>query len=112
MNEAAWDRLTDSIDVRFGIAKHGREERQLPDAPQLTAAVQFIEFERGGERYRLERVTSPAIIERKTMGAHRIGAELHYQNIYDPEELTSRVVFLRNESGEWTSIEPDSLGLS
>jgi len=112
MNEASWDRLTDAIDLKFGIARHGHEERPLEDVPDLKAQVQFVEFDRAGERYRLERITGPAIVDRRGMGSHRVGSVVQYQNVYDPTELTSRMVVLRQVGDNWDPVELADLDLS
>lgn len=111
MTEAAWDRLTDAIDVKFGLNRHGRLERPLEDAPHLREKVQFVEFERGGQSCRLERSVGPALVDRKAIGGHRIGAAVHYQNTYDPNEEQARVSLLRQQDGEWIPTELDQLGI-
>lgn len=112
MTEAAWDRLTDAIDIKFGLTRHGKLERPLADAPHLREAVQFVEFERGGQPYRLERSVGPALIDRRAMGGNRIGAAVHYQNTYDPNEEQARVSLLQQQAGEWVPAELDQLGLT
>jgi hypothetical protein len=111
MNEVSWDRLTDAIDLKFGLSRHGRLERPLEDAPHLREKVQFVEFERGGQSFRLERSTGPALVDRKAVGGHRVGANLVYQNTYNPDEEQSRVDLLVDESGEWVPAQLDQLGL-
>jgi len=109
--DKAWDRITDAIETKFGIIDHGRSRRPLEDAPELTERVAFITFERGGERYKLERVQGPAITDRKTMGARRAGAVTHMQNVYDPDETSFRTNLYRDSGGEWEAIEASTLGL-
>ena len=112
MNEdRSWDRIVDAIETRFGIAHHGRSERKIADAMHLTEKVAFIEFERNGEPYRLERVTGPAIIDRRTIGARRAGSEVRFENVYDPEEIGHKTIVLKKEAGEWAIISPDELGI-
>jgi len=111
MNEASWDRLTDGIDVKFGITKHGSEKRPLEDNPNLRADVQFVEFERAGENYRLERITGPAIIDRKSFGAHRIGANVRFENVYDPAETTSKVAVLKQSGDGWDLVDLTDIGI-
>ena len=111
MNDSSWDRITDAIDMQFGLKDHGRETRPVADAVHLTEQVKFVVFERSGERYKLERVTGPAIIDRKSVGAKRIGADIHFENVYDTEETASRINLYRDETGEWVAIDPSALGL-
>ncbi|MDB5178738.1 MAG: hypothetical protein JWN01_681 [Patescibacteria group bacterium] len=110
-DDKAWDRITDAIETKFGIEDHGRSKRPLEDDQDLTEHVSFIIFEREGERYKLERVQGPAIIDRKTMGARRAGAVIRTQNVYDPDEVSFRTNLYRHDGVEWEAIEPSALGL-
>ena len=110
-DDRAWDRIVDAIDIKFGIIKHGRETRPLEDAQNLTEHVSFIVFDREDERYRMERISSPAIVDRRQVGSRRIGGETHMQNSYDEHEVARKTVLLREEGDEWVPINPDSLQL-
>lgn len=110
--DKAWDRIVDAIDTKFGVDSHGRTTRPLDDAQDLIETVAFITFERAGEHYKLERVQGPAIIDRKTIGARRAGATVHYQNVYDPTETSFHTNLYRKSGGDWESIDASELGLS
>lgn len=109
--DKAWDRIVDAIDAKFGVIDHGRSRRPLADKPELSEHVAFIVFERGGERWKLERVAGPAIIDRKTFGSKRIGSDVRFENIYDPEEVSLRTNLYRNDGADWMSVDPSELGL-
>lgn len=112
MNEdKAWERIADAIDLKYGIQKHGRDTRPVADAHNLTEQVSYLIFERAGETYKLERVTGPAIIDRKTVGARRAGASVRYENVYDPSDTSVRTNVFRQQAGEWMPISLDELGL-
>lgn len=110
-DDNSWDRIVDAIDARFGLQKHGRLERHIEDHLDLTEKVAFIEFDRNGTNYRLERVTGPAVIDKKAVGGRRIGATLRYETVYDPHEIVHRTDFFRDEHGNWTKIDPSELAL-
>jgi hypothetical protein len=111
-DDKAWDRIVDAIDTKFGLTSHGRAKRPVADAPELTEAVSHVIFDRDGQTFKLERVQGPAIIDRKTMGARRAGAETHMQNVYDPDETSFRTNLYRQDAaGEWEAIDPSALGL-
>ena len=112
MDDRAWDRITDAIDAKFGIERHGRLERKLADALHLTERVAFIEFLRGGTLFRMERVTGPAIIDRRTVGAKRAGSDIRFENIYDPDELAHKTLVFKEAAGEWVPVTMDELGLA
>src|SRR5688500_10658073 len=111
-DDHAWDRIADAIDSRYGISAHGRSERPVADAVHLKEKVAHIEFTRDGVDYRLERVTGPAILERRTIGARRAGADVRFENIYDPTQIGHKTLLFRKEAGEWTPLNPEELGLA
>jgi hypothetical protein len=109
--DKGWDRIVDAIEQKFGIQKHGRSERPVEDAREMTEKVAYVIFDREGERYKLERVAGPAIIDRKTFGSRRIGSDVRYENVYDPDEITFKTNFYREDGDEWEPIDPSALGL-
>ncbi len=109
--DKGWERIVDAIDTKYGVTDHGRSTRAVADARELTEHVAWIVFERAGERYKLERVTGPAIINRRTIGSRRIGSDVRFENVYDPEETSTKTNLYRHEAEEWTAISPDELGL-
>lgn len=111
MNDSSWDKLTDSIDIKFGLTKHGREERQLEDRLDLKATVQYVEFTREGQSYRLERIGSPAITDRKSIGAHRAGSGIRFENIYDPTEISYKVSLLSQVGDSWQPVDLTQLDI-
>jgi hypothetical protein len=112
MNEdKAWERIVDAIDTKYGLIKFGKTERQITDAPNLTEKIAYIIFDRGPERYKLERVAGPAIIDRKTIGSKRIGSDVRFENTYDPHETSYRTNLYHEVGDSWMAISPEILGL-
>jgi hypothetical protein len=112
-DDRAWDRIVEAIETKFGLVEHGRSKRPVEDATDLTEYVSFVVFDRDGERYKVERVQGPAIIDRKTMGARRAGATTRVENVYDADEVSFRTNLYRSAGGgEWDAIDPSALGLS
>jgi hypothetical protein len=109
--DKAWDRIVDAVDTKFGLQDHGRTKRQVEDAHDLTENVSWVVFERGGDRYKLERIQGPAIIDRKTIGARRAGASVKYQNVYDSSEISFRTNLFKENGEDWEKIDPAALGL-
>jgi len=110
-DDRAWDRITDAIETKYGIEHHGHSQRKIADAMHLTEQIAFIEFNREGQSYRLERITGPAIIDRRTVGARRAGSDVRFENVYDPDEVGRKTVMYRRMAGEWGLISPDELSL-
>jgi hypothetical protein len=111
MNDNAWERLVDAIDIKAGIGRHGREQRPLENRTDLNETVEFIEFELKGEPYRMERITGPAVIDRKSHYSHRGGTASRIENIYDPNETQSRIQLYTKVAGEWEPRETSELSI-
>jgi hypothetical protein len=111
MNDNAWERLTDGIDIKLGIDRHGRDVRPLEDRPDLHEQVDFIEFTSDGQKMRLERATGPAILDRKSHYSHRAGTANRVENVYSDSETAHKVRLLKNEDGEWQEIDVSTLQL-
>jgi hypothetical protein len=111
MNDAAWERLVDSIDIKVGVDRHGRDTRPVEDRPDLSEKVNFVEFEQAGKSFRLERISGPAIIDRKTHFSHRAGAANRIETIYDPDEIAHRVRLLRKDGDEWQEANLNDLSV-
>lgn len=111
MNDSSWDRLIDAIDATCGIDKHSKANRPLEDRPDLTEQVEVFEFERGDQEYKLERVSGPAIIDRKTHFTHRAGTANRVENIYDEAHLGHKVTLFKRINDDWQPQDMSALSL-
>ena len=111
MNDAAWEHLTDAIDVSLGVTDHGHLKRPLEDRPDLTQSIEFFEFSREGQGYRLERATGPTLIDRKSHYSHRGGTANRIENIYDPNDIGHVVSLYKKVNDEWEPVDIHQLGL-
>jgi len=110
-DDKSWDRIVDAIDIKFGIDKHGRSTEPLPDRPDLTQSVQFIVFERAGKMYKLERVTGPAVIDRKSHYHKVAGSAVRFENVYDETEIAHKTNFYVKSGDDWEPLAPEELAL-
>lgn len=109
MSDKAWEELTDLIDKKYQIDLNDRIVEKLEDNPNLQKTIERIEFEKDNIKYRIDRVESPAIIDRKTHYHHR-GSANRVEYVYDPEETTTKVFFYQKlPSGSYNEISPESM---
>lgn len=109
MNDRAWDELVDLIDTKFTVDKNDRKTEKLEDNHELTRTIESIEFEKDNVKYKIERITSPQIVDKKTY-YHRSGSADRLQYVYDPEETSSKMVFYKQlPDGYWNEIQPEDL---
>ncbi len=111
MEDSGWDKIVDAIDAKFGIADHGRTSEPLEDRPDLTNAIKFITFIKDGTAYKLERVTGPAITDRKTHYHKAAGGNVRFENIYDPDEVSHKTNLYIKRGDEWEPLDPTELSL-
>ncbi len=112
MNDPAWDRLVDAVELKGELTDHGSYSEPLEDKPDLKQDIRFICFKRGDQEYKLERVTRPRVLERKSLYHRAASAGVTFENIYDPDDLVQHTNFYIKKSGEWQVLDPDSLDLS
>lgn len=113
MTDNAWDRLLDAVDsMTGGLGRLIKSQRPLVDRTDLTEHVVEAEFEARGERFKLQRVTGPAVIERKTHYTKTAGGDVRYENIYDEADHASKVTLFRKAGDDWVEADLDQLSLS
>ncbi|MBA3678675.1 hypothetical protein H0W80_00515 [Candidatus Saccharibacteria bacterium] len=109
MNDRAWEELIDLIDTKYTIDDSNRLEEKLEDNPGFSKKIERIEFEKDNIKYRIDRVTSPAIVDKKTHYHHKGSAD-RIQFVYDPTETTSKIVFYQMlADGHFNEISPESM---
>ena len=109
--DPGWDKIVDAIDVRFGIDRHGRRQEPLPDNQELTQTITFIEFQKGGQTYRMERIARPAVTDRKSIYHKAAGSGVRFENVYDPDATTFRTQLLKQAGDDWEEVDPTELAL-
>lgn len=109
MNQASWERLVDAIDIKFGIRDHGSSEQPLEDQPELKEKTEFITFEKEGSEYRVDRITRPAVAERKTFYHRAASSDVRFENIYDRQNTVSYIKLSVKEGESWREIDPEEL---
>ncbi len=109
MSDKAWEELTDLIDKKYQIDLTDRIVEKLEDNPSFKKTIERIEFEKDNTKYRIDRVESPMIIDKKTHYHHR-GSANRIEYVYDPEETTTKVFFYqRLADGHYNEISPESM---
>ncbi len=111
MEDVSWDKIVDAIDEKFGLNRHGRTEEPLEDRADLKANISFIEFTRSGQDYRLERVSRPAIIDKKSHYHKAASGGTRHENVYDVNQITHQTKMYRHSGDDWESIDPSELAL-
>jgi hypothetical protein len=108
MSDKAWEQLVDQIETKFGIDKADKTEEPLEDNHQLSRQVEEVIFSRDQSEYKIVRITSPMVIDRKTI-YHRTASANRIENVYDSGQTSSKVEFYKRVDDSWQQIEPEQL---
>jgi len=109
MSDKGWDDLINLIDEKYGIDSSDRLSEKLEDDGALKKTIERIDFEKDNIKYRIERVTSPAIIDKKTH-YHQKGSADRVQYVYDPEETSTKVLFYKQlADSNYNEISPEDM---
>lgn len=111
MEDTAWDKIVDAIDAKFGVNRHGRTQEPLEDRTDLVAKIAFIEFSKSGQDYRLERISRPAIIDKRSHYHKAASGGVRYENVYDQDTITHQTKMYRRSGDDWEPIDPSELAL-
>ena len=107
MSDKTWEELVDLLDVRYTIDNHTRREEPLEDHPSLKRRVETLEFEKDNQKYRVERISQPAVSDVKTHYA-RSGVASRVEKSYDNNEWVHHAGFYRQTpSGHWNEIQAE-----
>ncbi len=109
MNDDRWGDLVELIDEKYTVDHFDRRVEKLENNPELTQTIESIEFERDNVKYKIERITSPRIVDKKTH-FHQRGVAARVEYVYDPEETQTKVMFFKQMTdGYWNEISPEDL---
>jgi hypothetical protein len=84
MNDEKWGEILDRVKEKFQVVDEGKTE--LEQIPNTT--VEFIVFDSPMGRLRLEWITKPRVIDKKTFGGSKYGAGTGVEYIYSDTEQT------------------------
>ena len=98
MTNQRWQEILGTIKDSFEVSNH--QTQDLPDGP---GTVETIEFQSPAGKIKLEWVSQPLIIDRKSLGSKRIGSEKTIQYTYSDTEKVNKFIAYKfnDDTGEW-----------
>ena len=103
MNDDKWGEILDRVEEKFDVVDSGKEI--LEDIPN--AFVEFIIFDSPMGRLRLERKTSPRVLDKKTLGAQKRTMGVGVEYIYSKDEFVKTFKAFKLVDGEWVPFEAE-----
>jgi hypothetical protein len=114
MTQERWDNLTEMIEAKFGIDERHTEELDLgEDAAKkpIKGEKEVIEFQGPMGKMKLERITKPLVLDKKTRYTRRIGSQTKVDYVYSETEKTHRLKVYRFINEEWEEVKADTFGI-
>jgi hypothetical protein len=108
MTEEKWENIKGRIKDSFEVEDEGREHSDEYGGVD----TEFIIFAGPLGRMKLEFITKPVVLDKKTNYSNRIGSETKVNYVYSESEKTNRLVAYKWEEGQddWVEIDGSMFG--
>ncbi len=109
MTVEKWQQIVGNIKDNFKVEESGKEH--LED--EGGADIEYIIFAGPLGRMRLEFISKPAVLDRKTKYSRRLGAETVVEYVYSPDEKTHKLKAYKWDEGlsDWLEMEAKKFGM-
>ncbi len=103
-----WQNIIGMVKDQFEVEDEGKGE--IEDIPNGT--VEFIIFQGPLGRMKLEYMTKPVVLDKKTIGSRRIGSETKVEYIYSEDEFSNTFSAYKwnDDVNDWVEMEKESTG--
>jgi len=101
-----WENLVDDIKDKFEVEKQGKEH--LDD--QGGTDIESIIFKSPLGRVKLEFITKPVVLDKKTFYSQRIGSRTSVEYIYSEDEKSHKLAAYKwnEDQSDWVEIDAES----
>lgn len=101
MNTEKWKDLLGNIKDNFPVEDEGSEHLEEEGGVD----IEYIIFQGPLGKTRLEYITKPVIIDKKTIYSRRIGSETKVDYIYSKDEKSHKLVVYTWNDEDWVEID-------
>jgi len=112
MNAELWGDILDRLEDQYGSLpiQELSETREDDTGQKLTSVIKRVEFETAQGKMRLELVTAPMILDKKTHYTHTSGARANVEYVLSETEKTERIRAYRydDDTDDWIEINTSS----
>ncbi len=104
MTKEKWDSIVNNIKDTFNVLNQGEEHLDEEGGVDIS----FIEFEGPLGKIRLEFVSKPVVLDKKTIYSRRIGSETKVDYVYSEDERTEKLLAYKwgEADNDWQEIDP------
>jgi len=109
MTPEKWQNILGNIKDNFEYENESKEH--LDEEGGID--IESIEFKSPMGRIRLEYVTKPIVLEKKTTYSKRIGSDTKIDYVYSPDEKTCRLIAYKwnEESKDWEEMDANKFDI-
>ena len=112
MNTELWGDIRNRLEDQYGelVVEKLSETREDDTGQKLTSEIERIEFETAQGKMRVELVTAPMILDKKTHYTHTAGARANVEYVLSDTEKTQRIRAYRydDDTDDWIEINTSS----
>ena len=103
MTDEKWQEIIFKIEENFGIEEKGGEEAEKEGGE----TIEFVVFSGPLGKMKLERVSRPIVIDKKTTYSRRIGGDVKVDYVYSPTEKSHKIKAYKwdENQNDWLEIE-------
>jgi len=101
-----WENLIDNIKNKFEVEKHKSKHFDEHGGTD----IDYIIFKGPLGRVKLEFITKPVVLDKKTIYSRRIGSETTIEYIYSEDEKTHKLMAYKwdDSQNDWVEIDTNS----
>lgn len=101
-----WENLVDDIKDKFEVEKQDKEHLD----EQGGTDIESIIFKSPLGRVKLEFITKPVVLDKKTFYSQRIGSKTNVEYVYSEDEKSHKLMAYKwdENQSDWTEIDGES----
>ncbi len=111
MQDRVWNDLLDRLEMKHGeVDVQKRQESRSDDlGNELVSDIDYVDFEMEGNEFRVEKVTTPMILDKKTHYSHGSGNHTTVEYVLSDTETTTKIRVFKKDGDEWEEVKTDNL---
>jgi hypothetical protein len=113
MTDEKWNDLLDTLSQKFDLKRESEETITKDDiGNEMLNEIDRVSFDSPMGGFKIERITRPVILDKKTHYSHTAGTKGLVEYILSPTEKTHKVtVYKKGETGNWEELNINSENL-
>jgi hypothetical protein len=112
MQDRVWNDLLDRLEDKFGDINIQKTQETRSDdiGNEIVSNISFVEFEMPEGKFRVEKVVTPMILDKKTHYSHGSGNNTSVEYVLSETETTSkiRVLTYNDDLDDWSEIKTNN----